>query len=104
MYVFCRINSRPSRKTKEAAALYTEMISKELLRSEDNFEDDDISVESFPELPNIEQHSKFFSKLNQTDFLYSLYQSFLSSKPSLHMEIHLLIAKFEDYSKCYVLN
>lgn len=40
-----------------------EMLGKELLCPEENFDDEDnISIESFPELPNTEQHSKFFCK------------------------------------------
>lgn len=37
-----------------------EMLGKELLCPDESFEDDDnISVESFPELPNTEELSKF---------------------------------------------
>ena len=39
-----------------------EMLGKELLCPEESFEDDDtLSVESFPELPNAEELSEFFS-------------------------------------------
>ncbi|XP_075229999.1 jumonji, AT rich interactive domain 2 [Lycorma delicatula] len=44
-------SGRPSRKTKEAAAVYMEMLGKDL-RSPDEYDDDTLSVESFPELPN----------------------------------------------------
>ncbi|XP_039287256.1 uncharacterized protein LOC111052838 [Nilaparvata lugens] len=46
------VTNRPSRKTKEAAALYMEMLGKDLRSPDEEFEDDEVSVESFPELPN----------------------------------------------------
>lgn len=57
------ISSRPTRKTKEAATLFMEMLGKDLRSADDEFDDDDdnFSVESFPELPNsrkIEQQEK----------------------------------------------
>lgn len=57
------ISSRPTRKTKEAATLFMEMLGKDLRSADDEFddEDDNFSVESFPELPNsrkIEQQEK----------------------------------------------
>nr|XP_022914063.1 protein Jumonji isoform X1 [Onthophagus taurus]XP_022914072.1 protein Jumonji isoform X2 [Onthophagus taurus] len=45
--------SRPSRKTKEAAALYMELLGQKLVN--DMEMDDDISIDSFPELPNVKK-------------------------------------------------
>lgn len=42
---------RPTRKTKEAAAVYMEILGRKLV-SPDLENDDNVSVESFPELPN----------------------------------------------------
>ncbi|KAG8039876.1 hypothetical protein G9C98_000605 [Cotesia typhae] len=42
---------RPSRKTKEAAAVYMEILSRKLV-SPDLDNDDNLSVDSYPELPN----------------------------------------------------
>lgn len=42
---------RPTRKTKEAAAVYMEILGRKLI-SPDIENDDNVSVESFPELPN----------------------------------------------------
>lgn len=52
-----------------------EMLGKELLCPEESFEDDDtLSVESFPELPNTEELSEFFSaKIIQSLFFLSLF-------------------------------
>lgn len=44
-------NKRPTRKTKEAAAIYMEILGHKLV-SEDR-DDDNISLDSFPELPNV---------------------------------------------------
>lgn len=45
------LSRRPTRKTKEAAALYMEILGRKLVSPElDN--DDNLSVDSFPELPN----------------------------------------------------
>ncbi|KRT81053.1 hypothetical protein AMK59_5177, partial [Oryctes borbonicus] len=44
-------NSRPSRKTKEAAAIYMELLGHKLV-NENEVYDDDESIHSFPELPN----------------------------------------------------
>ncbi len=42
------------------------MLGKDLLCPEENFEDDDnISIKSFPELPNTEEHSKFNLEKNR---------------------------------------
>jgi len=45
------LSRRPTRKTKEAAAVYMEILGRKLV-SPDLENDDNISVESFPELPN----------------------------------------------------
>ncbi|KAI4471837.1 lysine-specific demethylase [Holotrichia oblita] len=45
-------NSRPSRKTKEAAAIYMELLGHKLV-NDTEVDDDDESIDSFPELPNV---------------------------------------------------
>ncbi|XP_039309182.1 protein Jumonji isoform X2 [Solenopsis invicta] len=45
------LSRRPTRKTKEAAAVYMEILGRKLV-SPDLENDDNVSVESFPELPN----------------------------------------------------
>ncbi|KAJ8938788.1 hypothetical protein NQ318_010316 [Aromia moschata] len=45
---------RPSRKTKEAAAIYMEILSHKLV-NESKIDDDNISIDSFPELPNVKK-------------------------------------------------
>lgn len=45
------LSRRPTRKTKEAAAVYMEILGRKLV-SPDLDNDDNISIESFPELPN----------------------------------------------------
>lgn len=45
------LSRRPTRKTKEAAAVYMEILGRKLVNP-DLENDDNISVESFPELPN----------------------------------------------------
>ncbi|XP_076247769.1 jumonji, AT rich interactive domain 2 [Calliopsis andreniformis] len=45
------LSRRPTRKTKEAAAVYMEILGRKLV-SPDLENDDNISMESFPELPN----------------------------------------------------
>nr|CAH7740543.1 unnamed protein product [Callosobruchus chinensis] len=47
-------NSRPTRKTKEAAAIYMEILSHKL-GSDSKVDDDNISIDSFPELPNVKK-------------------------------------------------
>ncbi|KAF5295493.1 hypothetical protein FQR65_LT10481 [Abscondita terminalis] len=47
-----KIPQRPTRKTKEAAAIYMEILGHKLVNEED-FDDDNISIDSFPELPNV---------------------------------------------------
>lgn len=49
---------RPTRKTKEAAAIYMEMITKKLVSPEKSGDDDRSSVDSFPELPNARRNGK----------------------------------------------
>ncbi|XP_011310523.1 protein Jumonji [Fopius arisanus] len=49
-------NQRPSRKTKEAAAVYMEILSRKLV-SPDLDNDDNMSLESFPEIPNARRDS-----------------------------------------------
>lgn len=45
---------RPTRKTKEAAAVYMEILSHKL-GHENKVDDDTISIDSFPELPNVKR-------------------------------------------------
>lgn len=47
------IAGRPSRKTKEAAAIYMELLGHKLVNSSVIDDDDDESIDSFPELPNV---------------------------------------------------
>ncbi|XP_047348125.1 protein Jumonji isoform X1 [Vespa velutina] len=53
------LSRRPTRKTKEAAAVYMEILGRKLV-SPDLDNDDNLSVESFPELPSAR-------KINQTE-------------------------------------
>lgn len=46
-------SGRPMRKTKEAAAIYMELIGQKLNFSD--FDDDNYSMDSFPELPNVKK-------------------------------------------------
>ncbi|XP_066155050.1 uncharacterized protein Jarid2 isoform X1 [Euwallacea fornicatus] len=45
---------RPSRKTKEAAAIYMEILSHKLV-NDSTIDDDNVSIDSFPELPNVKR-------------------------------------------------
>lgn len=56
----CR-SARPSRKTKEAAAIYMELIGQKL--NLDDFDDDGFSMDSFPELPNVKKTQQMENKL-----------------------------------------
>lgn len=47
-------SQRPSRKTKEAAAIYMEILSHKLV-NEGKKDDDNVSIDSFPELPNVKK-------------------------------------------------
>ncbi|XP_060535140.1 protein Jumonji [Cylas formicarius] len=47
-------NCRPTRKTKEAAAIYMEILSHKLV-NEGKIDDDNVSIDSFPELPNVKK-------------------------------------------------
>lgn len=47
-------SSRPTRKTKEAAAIYMEILSHKLV-NDHTIDDDNISIDSFPELPNVKR-------------------------------------------------
>ncbi|XP_030749286.1 protein Jumonji-like [Sitophilus oryzae] len=47
-------SARPSRKTKEAAAIYMELLSHKLV-NESQIDDDNVSIDSFPELPNVKR-------------------------------------------------
>ncbi|PNF23153.1 hypothetical protein B7P43_G06696, partial [Cryptotermes secundus] len=47
-----RLYTRPSRKTKEAAAIYMELLGRKLITPEAEVDEDSLSIDSFPELPN----------------------------------------------------
>ncbi|XP_044269318.1 protein Jumonji-like [Tribolium madens] len=49
-----RTSQRPTRKTKEAAAIYMEILSHKLV-NESRLDDDNVSIDSFPELPNVKK-------------------------------------------------
>ncbi|XP_044766850.1 protein Jumonji [Coccinella septempunctata] len=49
-----KYSQRPSRKTKEAAAIYMEILSHKLVH-ENKVDDDTVSIDSFPELPNVKR-------------------------------------------------
>lgn len=53
--------ARPSRKTKEAAAIYMELIGQKL--NFDDFDDDNGSMDSFPELPNVRKTQQMEDEL-----------------------------------------
>lgn len=55
--------SRPSRKTKEAAAIYMGIIGHKLQLAED--EDDDLSLSSFPDRPNVKEMEKMENELKK---------------------------------------
>lgn len=47
------VTQRPTRKTKEAAAIYMEILGHKLVSEGKNDDDDNVSIDSFPELPNV---------------------------------------------------
>lgn len=56
-------NTRPTRKTKEAATIYMELIGRKLNLKETDFDDDAMSLDSFPELPNVRKSTKMENEL-----------------------------------------
>ncbi|KAJ8980542.1 hypothetical protein NQ317_001048 [Molorchus minor] len=50
-----KMAQRPSRKTKEAAAIYMEILSHKLVNDSQIDDDDNVSIDSFPELPNVKK-------------------------------------------------
>ncbi|XP_047114096.1 uncharacterized protein LOC124794633 [Schistocerca piceifrons] len=46
------VSVRPTRKTKEAAAIYMELLGKKLATPDQEVDEDSLSIDSFPELPN----------------------------------------------------
>ncbi|XP_046410531.1 protein Jumonji [Neodiprion fabricii] len=68
------LSRRPSRKTKEAAAVYMEILGRKLV-SPDLDNEDNLSVDSFPELPNArriaQRESEIRAKVKQTSKLNS---------------------------------
>lgn len=53
--------ARPTRKTKEAANIYMELIGQKL--NLENFDDDNMSMDSYPELPNVKETQKMETEL-----------------------------------------
>ncbi|KAJ9590135.1 hypothetical protein L9F63_016747 [Diploptera punctata] len=47
-----KMYTRPPRKTKEAAAIYMELLGRKLITPEAEVDEDSLSIDSFPELPN----------------------------------------------------
>ncbi|GFG33198.1 hypothetical protein Cfor_02504, partial [Coptotermes formosanus] len=47
-----RLYTRPPRKTKEAAAIYMELLGRKLITPEADVDEDSLSIDSFPELPS----------------------------------------------------
>lgn len=56
--------ARPSRKTKEAAAIYMELIGQKL--NFDDFDEDNGSMDSFPELPNVRKTQQMENDMKAT--------------------------------------
>ncbi|XP_033221882.1 protein Jumonji [Belonocnema kinseyi] len=52
------LSRRPTRKTKEAAAVYMEILGRKLVSPELENDEDNISLDSFPELPNARRSLK----------------------------------------------
>ncbi|PSN57956.1 hypothetical protein C0J52_00206 [Blattella germanica] len=55
--------TRPSRKTKEAAAIYMELLGRKLITPEAEIDEDSLSIDSFPELPNARKIERRESEL-----------------------------------------
>lgn len=47
------ISTRPTRKTKEAATVYMEILGRKLIQGSELETEDNVSIESYPELPNV---------------------------------------------------
>lgn len=64
------ISTRPTRKTKEAATVYMEILGRKLIQGSELETEDNISVESYPELPNVRKltqtENEIKSKMKQT--------------------------------------
>ncbi|EDW69335.2 uncharacterized protein Dvir_GJ12176 [Drosophila virilis] len=56
-------SQRPSRKTKEAAAIYMGIIGHKLQLADD--EEDDLSLSSFPDIPNVKQMEKMEKEMKK---------------------------------------
>ncbi|XP_055909503.1 protein piccolo [Eupeodes corollae] len=56
-------STRPSRKTKEAATIYMGIIGQKLQLGE--FDDDELSISSFPDLPNVKEMEKMETELKK---------------------------------------
>ncbi|XP_055841325.1 uncharacterized protein LOC129908679 [Episyrphus balteatus] len=56
-------SARPSRKTKEAATIYMGIIGQKLQL--DEFDDDELSLSSFPDLPNVKEMEKMETELKK---------------------------------------
>lgn len=73
---------RPSRKTKEAATLYMELLGQRLNTS-NNFDEDNSSLDSFPELPNVRKTEQMENELKaQVNNNKSTYSDSSTIKPS----------------------
>lgn len=55
--------ARPTRKTKEAATIYMELIGRKLNLKETDFDEDAMSLDSFPELPNVRKSTQMENQL-----------------------------------------
>ncbi|KAH8380295.1 hypothetical protein KR009_009801 [Drosophila setifemur] len=56
-------SQRPSRKTKEAAAIYMGIIGHKLQMADD--EEDDLSLSSFPDIPNVKEMEKMENEIKR---------------------------------------
>ncbi|GLH11559.1 Lysine-specific demethylase lid, partial [Gryllus bimaculatus] len=56
--IVSRFSNRPTRKTKEAAALYMELLGKKLISRDGDGDEDSFSVDSFPELPSSKRNEQ----------------------------------------------
>ncbi|XP_034658571.1 LOW QUALITY PROTEIN: serine/arginine repetitive matrix protein 2 [Drosophila subobscura] len=56
-------SQRPSRKTKEAAAIYMGIIGHKLQMADDD--DDDLSLSSFPDIPNVKEMEKMEKEIKK---------------------------------------
>ncbi|KAB0795904.1 hypothetical protein PPYR_09965 [Photinus pyralis] len=86
-----RISQRPTRKTKEAAAIYMEILGHKLV-NEDGMDEDNISIDSFPELPNVRKTEQRENELKAI------------AKSKNHDLSEVEVQKVEDELKCVELS